>query len=69
MNNEVGTQNITLPGNTFTYMDCKILEGNPEDMSEKLVFTSTTKAGVTRRITVVPTPNGLMKTETVIKSE
>jgi len=45
---------IRLPGNDFPYNHCTIEEGDPSDLSNKLVFTTISKAGVERRITIHP---------------
>jgi len=45
---------IRLPGNDFPYNHCVVEEGDPSDLSNKLVFTTTSKAGVERRITIHP---------------
>lgn len=45
---------IKLPGNEFPYNQCMVEEGDPADLSTKLVFTTISKAGNRRRITIHP---------------
>lgn len=49
---------IKLPGNEFPYNQCIIEEGDISDMSQKLVFTTVSKVGNKRRITIHP--NGVI---------
>jgi len=48
------TITIRLPGNEYPYNNCEVEEGDPSNLSEKLVFTTVSKAGTKRRITIHP---------------
>lgn len=52
---------IRLPGNDYPHMNCIVKEGDPADLTKKLVFTTKSKAGVERQITCHP--NGVIVEE------
>lgn len=52
LNNEPVT--IKLPGNEYPYNQCLVEEGDVGDLTRKLVFTTISKAGIRRRVTIHP---------------
>lgn len=57
------TITIRVPNNEFPYNNCVVEDGDPGDLTQKLTFTTISKAGTKRRITIHP--NGVV-TESII---